>query len=572
MLKWIRIKGVAVFLIITAAICLFALLFVDTLTKKAIEATGTLIVGARVELANADLTFFPAGLALTGLQVTNPDEPMRNAVEAKRIALSVETMPILFRKWIVPEMSATGLRFDTERRYSGAIVKKEKKSEPLKAVKEAAKSLELPSLSMESAKEILAKETLTSVEEAKKFQEDIKTLKVRYKERIATLPTEEDLKAYEKRLKELKGGKTDWKTLLTKASDLKKITDDVERDLKNIKAVKADIETEIAGLKSRITAFPDLAKADYTRLKNTYGPTAMGLDNVTVLLFGDAYKGKVETAIGWYQKIQPMLEKRAAAKAKKEKEEAKEIKPTRGQGVDIAFAERHPLPDFLIKKGALELEIPAGTLSGTLENVTSQQPLVGRPMAFKFSGKGLKGLDSVALSATFNRVSPKTAGDHFAFAANGIAIKPMGSEKAVRMEGALANVTGKADIMHGTTLDASLKTQMSNVHFAIPADKGKLQQAIGRSLSAINAFTIEGSAKGPLSDYDLSVSSDLDTLLKKALKNATAELAAEFEKELLAAIQEKTGIAFSSADDALNSVTALSDDLAKRVQEGQRLL
>ena len=41
---------------------------------------------------------------------------------------------------------------------------------------------------MKDPKEILAQETLASVEEAEKIQGDIKKLKARYKERIAALP------------------------------------------------------------------------------------------------------------------------------------------------------------------------------------------------------------------------------------------------------------------------------------------------------------------------------------------------------------------------------------------------
>jgi uncharacterized protein (TIGR03545 family) len=576
MKNWIRIKGVAAFIVITAAIILFGVFFADTLVKKAIETTGTLIVGARVELAEADLTLFPAGLALTGLAVTNPDAPMTNAVEVRQIALSVETAPLFFRKWIIPEMSATGIRFNTERSRSGAVtIKKKKAVEAPDDKEQSGKKLALPSLDMKDPKKILAQETLASVEEAEKIQDDIKKLKVQYKERIAALPDDDDFEGYEERIKKLKEGKRDWKALLSKASDLKEITDDVDDDLDAIKAVKKDMKKDIDGLKARIKALPKLAKTDYRRLKDKYDPSAMGLDNVTALLFGDAFKGKVETAIRWYKKIQPMLEKKdsdeaAAIGEKREKET--EVKRIRGKGINIAFTEKRPLPDFLITKGKLELEIPAGTLSGTLENVTAQQPLVGRPMALTLSGKELKGIDAVDLAAIIDRVSPNTAGDHFSFSGNGIGIKPVGSEGAIRMEGASAAITGKADIAKADTLDASLKAQMTNVRFATSTDQGKLQQAISRSLADIKNFSFQGTAKGPLDDYDLAVSSDLDTILKKAMKNATKELTGQFEKELQAAIKEKTGSAASAAGTDLNGFTSLDDNLDQKLQDGKSLL
>jgi len=574
MKKWIRIKGVVAFAVITTALVLFFVLFADSLIKKAIETTGTLIVGARVELADADLTLFPTGLSLTGLAVTNPDAPMRNAVEARRIALSVETAPLFFRKWIVPEMSATGIRFDTKRSRSGAVISRRKTPVPPEAEKDG-QTISLPSLDIKDPKKILAQETLESVEEAKKIQADIKRLKTEFKKRIAALPDDDDFEAYEERINKLKHGKSGWKALLSKASDIKEIADEVEHDLKTIKSVKKDLENDINTLKKRIQALPKLAKSDYTRLKGKYGPSAMGAGNITALLFGDAYKGKVETAIRWYKKIQPMLEKKesdAASTPRKKREKEEKQKRIRGKGINIAFKEKRPLPDFLISHGVLELEIPAGTLAGTIENVTAQQPLVGRPMALTLSGKKLKGIDAVDLTATIDRVSPKTAGDRFTFSGNGIGIKPVGSEETVRMEGASASVTGNADITGGDTLDAGLTARMTQVRFADSTDPGKLQQAMSKALKEVKAFSVQGSAKGPLDSYDLTVSSDLDTILKKALKNATKELTTEFEKELQAAIKEKTGSAFSAAGADLGGVTDLDDDLAKKLQDGKSLL
>ncbi|WP_300668460.1 TIGR03545 family protein [Desulfoluna sp.] len=574
MKKWIRIKGVAAFAVITAVLVLFTFLFADRLVKKAIETTGTLIVGARVELADADLSFFPAGLSLTGLAVTNPDAPMRNAVEARRIALSIETAPLFFRKWILPEMSATGIRFDTERSRSGAVAGKEKATPPLKPGEKDGKTFSLPSLDMKDPRKILEQEPLASLEEAKKIQTDIKQLETKYKERIAALPDEAHFKAYEDRIKALKSGKSGWKALLSKASDLKKITDEIEQDLGTIKTVKKDLETDIQTLKTRVKALPSLARADYDRLEKKYGPSATGLDNVTSLLFGDAFKGKVATAVKWYKKIQPMLEKKKTDKnapATETKEEA-EVKRIRGKGIDIAFTEKRPLPDFLISNGSLEVEIPAGILAGTLKNVTAQQPLVGRPMALTLSGKKLKGIDSVALTAILDRVSPKTAGDRFTFSGTGIGIKPVGSEDSLRMQGASAAVTGKADISGGTTLDADLTAKLTQVRFATSTDQGKLQQALSRSLKEVKAFSIQGSASGPLDDYDLSISSDLDTILKKALKNATQELSVEFGKGLQAAIKEKTGSAFSATGSDLGGMTALDDTLAQKLQDGKNLM
>ena len=574
MKKWIRIKGVAAFLAIIATLTLFTLLFADVLIKKAIEKTGTHIVGARVELAEADLSLFPAGLTLIGLAVTNPDAPMTNAMEAERITLSVETLPLFFGKVIVPETSATGIRFATPRTHSGALPDgptapapdPEKTTEP-----STGKGITLPSLDINNPKEILARETLASVEEAKKIQADIKALKVKYAKRISELPDEEDFKAYEKRIKALKGGKFDWNALLTKGADLKEITDAVEKDLDAIKEVKRDLKKETKGLEKRIKGLPRLAKADYKRLKETYGPSAMGLDNITALLFGEAAKGKIETAIHWYKKIEPMLDKKRPEEAQAQ-EEKEATRAKRGEGINIAFTETRPRPDFHIVKGQLQLVIPAGDLTGTLEHITTQQPLVGRPMVLTLSGQDLKGVDAVALALTLDRVTPGTARDHLTLSGHGIAMKPMGSEGSILMDKAQAAFAGAAEISQGSTLDAGLKATLSQIHFAPPAGQGNMQAAINRALGEVKSVALEGSAKGPLEELDIEVASDLDTLLKKAMKNVTKELTAQFDKGLQAAINEKAGGSISAAGADLEGISAMVDDLAGKLTEGKGAL
>src|SRR3989337_2484157 len=85
-MRWIRLWGLAAFVAALGCIIAAWFLFVDGAVRCAIERTGTRLVGARGELDGADLKLFPAGLTLTGLKVTTPDEPMRNAFEAGRMA------------------------------------------------------------------------------------------------------------------------------------------------------------------------------------------------------------------------------------------------------------------------------------------------------------------------------------------------------------------------------------------------------------------------------------------------------------------------------------------------------
>ena len=63
--------------------------FVDTAVERGIEAIGTAIVGAKVELEEADVQFRNGSVVLRGLQVTDPDAPMTNLVEVAEMVAQV---------------------------------------------------------------------------------------------------------------------------------------------------------------------------------------------------------------------------------------------------------------------------------------------------------------------------------------------------------------------------------------------------------------------------------------------------------------------------------------------------
>ena len=85
--KWIRWWGLGAFVVVAALLGCVWILFVDGWVKTQVEEAGTGAVGAKVELDSVDLTLFPAGLTLTRLQVTDPKEPMTNAVEIAQVSM-----------------------------------------------------------------------------------------------------------------------------------------------------------------------------------------------------------------------------------------------------------------------------------------------------------------------------------------------------------------------------------------------------------------------------------------------------------------------------------------------------
>ena len=153
-----------------------------------------------MELDEADIQLFPLGITLRGVQVTNPHEPMTNAVEIARIAGLVDPVELLRRKAIIEEMSMEGVRFNTARKSSGAIRGRSKVEKSEKISLKRILGTDLPALVLPKAEEILAKEKLQSVELAKALPAEIKEEQKKWTKEIEELPGEERVREYEGRI------------------------------------------------------------------------------------------------------------------------------------------------------------------------------------------------------------------------------------------------------------------------------------------------------------------------------------------------------------------------------------
>jgi uncharacterized protein (TIGR03545 family) len=118
MIRW---KGLIVFAVIVGLIILFNLLFLDRIIKGIIEDQASLAVGARVDIGDLRFGIFGLNVEIRDLQVTNPEQPMRNTVQVGSMAFDLAAAPLLKRKVVIERMRVTDLAFGTPRKTSGAL-------------------------------------------------------------------------------------------------------------------------------------------------------------------------------------------------------------------------------------------------------------------------------------------------------------------------------------------------------------------------------------------------------------------------------------------------------------------
>ncbi len=566
--RWIRWPGVIAFAVVTVLLAAVWWLLVDGLIECAIERAGTQAVGAKVELAAADLTLIPLGLTLSGLQVTDPDAPMTNAVEVSRISFLMDGLNLLRRKVIVNEMTVDGVRFGTLRKTSGAIGKQE----PEITRKAARTKFVLPSAQIPDVKEILAKEELQSLKLAETLRADIKAEQDRWKQQMAELPNKAKFDEYKQRLDKVKSaGKGGLGGIVGGVGEAAAIQKDISQDLDKITTAKKTFDNNLAQLRKRLDEVTKAPEEDLRRIRDKYALSPQGLASMSSALIMGPLGEKIETALRWYAKLQPYLQSNGERKGKVEV-----VTPLRGKGVDVRFKEQAPLPDVLVRTAKVGLDLSAGLVSGTIRNITPEQHVVGTPTTFTFSGEKLSGLESLALNGEVNRVDPAKPHDAAALKVRGYHLTDLtlsdDDSLPVSVKEARTDFDLKAGL-RGEALDANLAATLQSVRITTGAkpDAGAVAKAVTSALSDVKALHLKADVTGTVKQYDVRLSSDLDQVLKQALGKQMQEQVGKFEGQLRTAIAEKVSKPLGDLKSSFGGLAGVGDELTSRVQQATGL-
>lgn len=553
-MRWFRWWGLGLFAVAASSAAFFWFVLADGIVRRAIERTGTSIVGAKVELARADLRLLPLGLTLTGLQVTDPDKPMTNLFEAGRVSFLLDGIELLGGKVIIDEMAVDGVALGTPRKTSGAV----KKAAPGdKAAAAAPITFELP-----DPEEVLRKEELKTVRLAEELQARAEADKERLEKAFSELPDKKRLQEYRARFDALKWGAKGPAAILGRVNEFVALKDELASEMERLKALRTDAEKTAAYYQGAMQGLSRAPAADMARIREKYAITPSGLANMSRLFFEGPLVDKVESALRWRARLEPVVQEYAAGGGV-------EVKP-RGRGADVRFPERRPLPGFLIRKASVSVTVSAGEIKGVVTNITGGQEILGEPLRFRFSGERLKGLDSVYLTGKIDRVRPGRPVDEADLSIKAMAINglPLASKPfPLTLARGSADLSVKARI-EGPELTATVRSALSglSVMAGKADDDNQFISAIREVLSGVKGFGLQAVVKGTVGAYGVTMSSDLDEKLSASAGRVLASRLAVFEKRLSAGLSERLDAGLSGLRDRTAGFELIEKELGERLR------
>lgn len=570
-MKWIRPWGLVLFLALIVAPVLAVVLLADWAVQRAVETWGTQMNKAKVELDGAKISFAPFGFDLNNLQVTDSGAPMRNAVQVDRIRFAVDLYPLLRRKLVITDMSLEGVRTNTERASSGAV---ELPVEPEPAPEPKESGFEFPAIDMPELKDLVDAGSLRTNQLIEQYRTGIEAAEGQWKARLNELPEASALAQYEQRIAQakpsLKGNTLqDAKEIADAVKRLEVVRDDIRKDVDRINTARRAASDDWTTWSNNMRELLAAPGADLDQLKGKYSLDTKGLSNASRALFGAQAAQWATTARVWYEKIKPYVASGP---------EAKEPERKRMKGIDVRFAERDQLPDFLIRSMKLSVSVKAGDLGGEIRNVTHDQPTLGHPLTFSFFGEKLQGVQDIEIEGTLNHVVPRAAHDRMQIKAHGIAIEKYdiarGGGFPLTLQNAEVDFDAFAELKETALLNAGLTFDFKKAQLVadVQSEGGELGQVVANALADIKRFGVTAKFSGTLRDYDVDLRSDLDDALRTALNRQFKQRVDAWLADAKSKLDAKVNDARKKIDAKLEGLRAAEKQIEQRRAQAEAAL
>jgi uncharacterized protein (TIGR03545 family) len=597
-----RWKGVVPLALTFVLVGVLYWIFADRLVERSVEHSGTALVGARVDVDEADIRLTDGVVMLRGLAVTNPEKPLTNLFEADHIAVNVQMAPLLEKKVVIDTVAVRGLRFGTARRESGAVDRPSETSAEVRgAIRAWQDRLPVPSLSLEGLGRVvnvdaIAAESLATLRAGRALVTAADSARDEWLGRVQRLdprPAIDSAAALAQRLQGqnlrtlgLAGARDAVMSARRTIQELSELDD-------RLAAVQQGVDSVSVRVRAGLTELSDARRTDYAYARGLVKLPSLDAPSLGPALFGRFAAEQAAPLLYWLGMAERYMPPGVEARLRQGPDRA------RRSGRTVEFPKFENLPKFLLRLAELSLEIggagaAAGDYAGRVTDVTTEQALVGRPTTFQAGRTGGRvGPETVRVGGSFDHAGAVMR-DSLAALVSGlnlpsIAFAPLGVELGLGRGGVEFHVARAGDQLDARLAWASnavtwtrLGANAAATDTTGPLPEGPVTgQAVARSLtrsvesivwrtiSGLRDVRIEARLEGSLSAPRLSVGSNVARALADGLR---AQLGAELRAAEAQVRARVDALVSERVAQAQTAVSAFETQVRDRVAaERQRL-
>jgi uncharacterized protein (TIGR03545 family) len=536
----LRPPGLAVFAGLLGLVGIGWWLYADRLVERGLEKTGTALVGALVEVESADVRPSEGSIQVTGLQVTNPNAPMKNLLEAEEIVADLMLGPLLEKKVVVERLVVSGVRFDTDREISGAVEHPDPEAVTLFDEVDAwANSVQLPELSLQGLgdavrTEAIDADSLATVRYARSLVHRADSVRTDWESQVRALETRPRIDSIRAVVQRLEG----FRLTPLNALQVPQLIQDGRRSLEGVTRLESELAALNETVRSGVSALSvdgeliaDLRAQDLGYARGLLDIPSIDAPTVSPALFGG-------TALSW---LKPVLYWAHAAERFLPPGLDPRNRPgpprRRASGTTYDFRRGAEYPAFWLQEADLGMALAgdgvfAGSYTARLANVTSAPALIGRPVEIALGrADGVQGPTGLSLAAEFDHTGA-VLHDSVSLAMSGFNFPRV---EIAAFGGALDLGVGENSFVmrrEGERIEAEMRWVSERVLWE---DTGPAQDAVGelrgdigseawvrdlvrRTIAGMERIELDMGFTGTLSDPSLRISSNLGEAVAASLR------------------------------------------------------
>uniref|UniRef100_UPI002584103D TIGR03545 family protein n=1 Tax=Idiomarina sp. TaxID=1874361 RepID=UPI002584103D len=442
---------------------------------------------------------------------------------------------LVLGRTLIEQLTMTGIRVNQPRESEGEVYVLPDKEDMQGWANQSWDKL---TMSLPSVDEIVSQVDLRTekvIDEAKTAYEQQEQ---EVKAAQEALPSEEKIKEYEQKIKQITEGKVEG---LGDIAARKKALDELKESIRADKEAVSNFRDEVKQAKDvvqqQISELKNAPGNDIDRIKSFFSIDGRGLQNVTGLLLGDKAREWSKYVLLAYEQLGPMLAR---------SDNSATVEPVRGEGQRISFADDNAPPEFLIKKARTEFMVGGTVIDVDWQNITHQHNLLGQPTTYQARA------DNSELWNAFNLNGEMSLTDlgidaRQQWQLKGAQLQNLGlsdsSELSARVLSSLLDSDGTV-LVRENKLDGKAMVRMLNLDLEAEGSS-KLTSAIAGALKQLQRLDITTNIGGDIQSPSLSFESDLDNqlgdLLTQSAMGEADEKLAEIKADLTAKVSDQLG-------------------------------
>lgn len=548
----VRTEAVVPLLIVLGLIVGYFSLFFDAHLRRGLEYGATQANGAEVNIGRVQTSVFEASVLIADVQMTNPEQPLRNRVQIGVVRFRMLWDALLRGKVMIDEASVVDVQIDMPRKHAGRVLP----PEPAQAGPSASDKMLAQMMKEEFSGNVVGdlaaiaagadpSEQLQQITGELKsdaylagLQKSLDEAEQRWQVRMAALPRGEDFSALRERL-----GKVQMKDfrdaaqVQVSAKELQAIRDEFEAKSKPIAEAGSSLSGDMGTLRVSFGGLDEVVRADVRGLQARMKLPSLDAGTLSRALFGMDVLGKLQQARGY------MDQARQYMPAKGAQQQAKPAPKRIHQGRDYAFGHPRGYPAFWLRRALVTSRLPGGNgLSGEITDVSTDQALVGRPLVARLQGdfpqQGVAGIKAeLVIDHTTQEPVERMALSVARYGVTGRTLVnspnvTLGFSEAVAAAGLTAELRGEQVAMQ-------VSNQFREVGFETTAQSAVVREMMNASLAGLSTVNLDARAHGSWSDLDLQLTTNLGDALVRGMKRYLQGRMDEARKRIEAQVNQR---------------------------------